>query len=161
MFRSGFFLIRKQDGQKIPVPCSSYATAKRAGGATDSDVEVNTGKGKFQVECKLNYTSAEYFKYGLKVENGKLTYNHKKFLSGLYDGTDQIRQMLLNDYIFTEEIRIGDFINEIVKSSDVKKSWDLFNKNINDICDFLIKSDEYRPFSAGIGHLSKFPDDFE
>ena len=52
-----------------------------------SDVQVvhkrKSDESSFFVECKLNLQAAEYFKFGLEVDNtGNLKYDHSRFLEG-------------------------------------------------------------------------------
>lgn len=56
--------------------------AKQAGGAVESDIKVENLKNgrSFFVECKLNYDTAGYFKYGLTIRGGRIEYDHGKYL---------------------------------------------------------------------------------
>lgn len=60
--------------------------AELAGGGKQSDIRVvhkqNSVEKDFFVECKLNFESAEYFKFRLTATKDKLIYDHKVFLSG-------------------------------------------------------------------------------
>lgn len=81
LFQDGLFVV---NGKKIEDKHNDKFKAELAGGSILSDVKVmhaSTGC-NFFVECKLNLETAEYFKFGLTIDSGKMSYDHKKFLQG-------------------------------------------------------------------------------
>lgn len=89
--RSGAITVYSPDGKKsFRMTDNRFIVAETAGGGLDSDVRmtlVKTGK-KFYVESKLNFETAEYFKFGLSIDGDRIRYDHSRFLQGLDPETD-------------------------------------------------------------------------
>ena len=85
--------------------------AKVIGGNENSDICVsNIMKNKHVfIECKLDFASSEYFKFTLKVQNGKLKYDHHFHLRNL---NPEDREKM--DLLFSKDLDISGFLNEVV-----------------------------------------------
>lgn len=157
LFQSGFY----QDGQKQPLHLDAEKVyAEGIGGATHSDVKVVAYGKEFYVECKLNFDSAEYFKYGVSINGDKIVYNHKKYLADLGKTTDKAEIDKINQ-LFSKNINIGSFLNSIVNSKELVDSWKLFHKNVQDVEQFVLVSKEFSAFSKDIQFKNVYPDDFQ
>lgn len=157
LFQSGFY----QDGQKQPLHLDAEKVyAEGIGGATHSDVKVVAYGKEFYVECKLNFDSAEYFKYGVSINDDKIVYNHKKYLADLGKTTDKAEIDKINQ-LFSKDINIGSFLNSIVNSKELVDSWKLFHKNVQDVEQFVLVSKEFSAFSKDIQFKNVYPDDFQ
>lgn len=113
----------------------SVCITKSIGGGLQSDVQVvNTSNNKqFFIECKLDFENARYFKYGIQIDNGKLKYDHKRYIDGKKN-SDEISKI---DELFTKYINLNAFMDDILKEPSVKETWDQFGKNIDELCYWL------------------------
>lgn len=112
------------------------------GGGLQSDVKVvNTANNKsFFIECKLDFESSRYFKYSLSIENGKLKYDHKRYIdSANKHDKDSVEEL---DELFSKRINITSFIDDLLKHPDVKATWEQFGNNIDEMCEWLKRSDD-------------------
>ena len=157
LFQSGFY----QNSQKQPLQLDAEKVyAEGVGGATHSDVRVVAYSNEFYVECKLNFDSAEYFKYGVTIHGDKIVYNHKKYLADLGKTADKAEIGKI-DQLFSKDINIGSFLNSIVNSKELADSWKQFHKNIQDVEQFVLVSKEFSAFSKNIQFKNVYPDDFQ
>lgn len=158
LFKTGFFVLNSKN-TKSELTDNKNFIAKSVGGATHSDVQVVHGKKSFFVECKLNFDSAEYFKYGLKINKDNIQYDHKKYVEGLDQDEDYEQIEKIND-IFNK-INLQGFLNEIVKSNEVKTSWQKFLDNAVAVEEFIKSNEEFKDFVKNAQFKQVWPDDFK
>ena len=143
LFQDGLFVV---NGKKIEDKHNDEFKAELAGGSILSDVKVmhaSTGC-NFFVECKLNLETAEYFKFGLTIDSGKMSYDHKKFLQGeVKHDKKQLKRM---NELF-DKIDLNGFLNKLLASKEVSGYWKQFHKNIAEVKSFLKSSDEFKDFA--------------
>lgn len=154
LFKIGFFEV---NGKKIEdKSCKAYA-AKRIGGSRKSDVQVSHSNRCFFIECKLDYESANYFKFGVKVESNKITYDYHFFLpkSMPEEEKQKVAQLF-------KDIDLGNFLTQLANSnSQISYNWKNFNRNIDRLVEAIKTDSELKEFSKKLGKLSVFPDDFK
>lgn len=154
LFRIGFF--KTPSGKPIVDKHNKQYNATRVGGSDKSDVKVTNGKDdEFYVECKLNYESASYFKFGIKSDNGKLTYDPRFFTSRKSTTPDKQAKM---KQLFSK-IGLGDYLTGIA-STYAKAAWGKFNDNLKKLAQFMKTDPELKHFASEVNSLSVFPDDF-
>lgn len=133
--------------------------ARVVGGASQSDVQVKNLENEeyFFVECKLNFNSAEYFKYGISINKNSIIYNNKKFIEGI----DNKTEIDFINRLFNKEINISSFLNKLVTNPNIKESWNKFLSNVTEVEKFVETNNELKHFSSKFTFNQKFPEDFK
>lgn len=158
LFKSGFFKV-KNGKETIELKDNKKFFAEQVGGSSQSDVRVvNSSSGKnFFIECKLNLETAEYFKFGVKIIGNKLNYDHKKFLQG--DVKHNKEQFDRINELFTKDINLSEFLNNLMQNDQVKDYWNQFLDNLNSVRKSIKTNDEFKEFSKE-QIRNVFPDGF-
>lgn len=155
LLSSNFFSYVAKDGTIKKVDDVRFE-CKTIGGSKDSDVAIinKETKKKVFIECKLNLSTAEYFKFNIKVKNGKLNYDHSFHLRNL--SNEEKSEM--ND-LFMNKINISGFLNEIVQKPNIKQYWDAFLSNLEQIESVIKTDDEFKQFAKDSHFSGTFPND--
>lgn len=152
LFQNGFYVV---NGKKLLDKYNKQFNAEQVGGAKQSDVIVTHNKQSFFVECKLAYESAQYFKFGVQIKNGKFIYDSKFFMQG--DMTDDEKHEVSELF---KRIDLSKLLNDIANDKRVAAMWKQFNDNLKQLAMFLKTDPEFKDFSRKLSSASSFPDDF-
>ena len=153
---SGFFLLTREGGEaRKPLVGDPSFKAEVAGGGLESDVRVSHGDRKFYVECKLDYETSRYFKYNLELVDGKLMYNHQRYLQGK---TPEERKKI--DHLFKHGIRLNEILDEILADGDIEKKAREFFMHLDLLAKSIKESEEFRLFSKHIQLGRRYPEGF-
>lgn len=115
-------------------------TVQVVGGGLKSDVKVtNTSNKKwFFIECKLDFKTSRYFKYGVKIRNGKPTYDYTRYISSAKKNDEDVKEV---DELFSKCIDMDRFMKDVMADPEVVKSWKQFGDNVDDMCYWLENGD--------------------
>lgn len=119
------------------VPLSKgYCDVRVVGGGLQSDVKVTNlhNKKKFFIECKLDFESSRYFKYGVEIKNGNPVYTHQRYIDSAKKNDEDVQKV---DDLFTKCINMSGFMKDVMQNPEVKDSWKQFGDNIDDLCYWL------------------------
>ena len=117
-----------------------YCKVQKVGGGLQSDVKVtNTHNNhNFFIECKLDFVSSQYFKYGVEIKNGSIIYDHKRYIDSAKKNNEDVKKI---DELFTKCINMDAFMKSLMSQPEVKKSWEQFEHNIDELCFWIDKGD--------------------
>lgn len=138
-------LTREGGEARKPLVGDPSFKAEVAGGGLESDVRVSHGDRKFYVECKLDYETSRYFKYNLELVDGKLMYNHQRYLQGK---TPEERKKI--NHLFKHGIRLNEILDEILADGDIEKKAREFFMHLDLLAKSIKESEEFRLFSKHI-----------
>ena len=107
----GVFVYIDKKGIEHPVSADRFE-CKVAGGASLSDVRITNLRKKLDVyvECKKDFMTSEFLKFGLNVQDGRLKYDHAFHLRAL-DADEKAKI----DELFEKDIDLSGFLNSIVQ----------------------------------------------
>ena len=149
----GVFVYIDKKGVEHPVSADRFE-CRVAGGASLSDVRITNLKKKLDVyvECKKDFMTSEFLKFGLNVQDGRLKYDHAFHLRAL----DADEKAKINE-LFEKDIDLSGFLNSIVQSPQVKKFWDEFLKNLDSIQKAVQQDEDFKQFARGVDFSRQFP----
>lgn len=154
LFKRQVFVYIGKDGKERTIGSNRFA-AKQVGGSRDSDISIANIEKNLTVfvESKLDFQTAEYFKFRVLVQNGKLKYDHSFHLRNL----DQEEKDKM-DLFFSRDLDLSGFLNEIVQKPEVKAYWDQFLSNLDEVGKVIANDDEFKDFAGKVDLSKKFPD---
>lgn len=154
LLQDNFFSYKDKNGNVHKVDDTGYEV-KQAGGGRQSDIKISRAdneKVAVFIESKLNFLAAEYFKFGLKVVDGKIKYDHHYFIEGSEkEEKDRV------DKLFKDTINLEGFLNEVMQSDDVRDYWEMFLRNLIDIEEMVATDTEFAPFAKDVQLSRVFP----
>lgn len=160
LFQKKFFkLVHKKDNKITDINPEDFKSEPK-GGSSFSDIVVKRLSKQnldFFVECKLDFDTSEYFKYGVTIDKTNIKYNHKKYIEGIKD-KEQIK--FINE-LFDTHINISSFLNKLVQSPEIKNTWQKFLDNITEVEQFVKSNNELKQFSSEFTFRQVFPEDFK